>query len=52
MNKYELLQTIYNQTSITEEQLKEMLHQTLNIFKNKNTELEFMIEETDSHNSE
>ena len=33
-NKNELLEGIYNQVSITEEELKEMLDQTLNKFLN------------------
>lgn len=52
MNKNELLQTIYNETSITEEQLEKMLHETRNILNNMDIEIESMTEESNSHSSE
>ena len=48
--KDNLLQTIYDEAPITEEQLKDMLDQTLSILRNKDTEVEFIVEETTDSN--
>jgi hypothetical protein len=52
MTKNELLQMIYNEAPITEEQLKQMLDQTLCILTDKNTEPELIVEETSNQSSE
>ena len=50
--KNELLQMIYDESPITEEQLKDMLDQTLSILNNKDTKVELITEETIDQNSE
>ena len=52
MTKDEILQTIYNQEPITEEQLKKMLQQTLHTLRNEDLLFELPIEEESSSESE
>ncbi len=52
MTKNELLQMIYDEAPITEEQLKHMLDQTFSILNDNDTEMELIIEETTDQNSE